>query len=44
MTALTRVADKIDRAVQKVTPLAYRLQRQSRGKRENHRETMERIS
>src|SRR3954469_19321759 len=30
MTALTKVADKIDRAVQKVTPLAYRLQRQSR--------------
>src|SRR3954465_1428108 len=30
MTALTKVADKIDRAVQKVTPFAYRLQRQSR--------------
>src|SRR2546423_370492 len=30
MTALTKVADKIDRAVQKVTPFAYRLQRQGR--------------
>src|SRR2546423_15531967 len=30
MTALTRVADKIDRAVQKVTPFAYRIQRRSR--------------
>src|SRR6187401_1205315 len=30
MTALTKVADKIDRAVQKVTPLAYRIQRRSR--------------
>src|SRR5256714_228348 len=30
MTALTKVADKIDRAVQKVTPFAYRIQRRSR--------------
>src|SRR5438067_10843708 len=30
MTALTKVADKIDRAVQKVTPFAYRIQRMSR--------------
>src|SRR3954447_18087352 len=30
MTALTKVADKIDRAVQKVTPFAYRMQRKSR--------------
>src|SRR6476659_6654718 len=30
MTALTKVADKIDRAVQKVTPLAYRIHRRSR--------------
>src|SRR2546430_6128965 len=30
MTALNLVADKIDRAVQRVTPLAYRIQRRSR--------------
>src|SRR3954467_5613387 len=30
MTALTKVADKIDRAVQKVTPFAYRMQRKGR--------------
>src|SRR3982751_4223089 len=30
MTAFTKVADKIDRAVQKVTPFAYRIQRRSR--------------
>ncbi|HEX4631007.1 MAG TPA: ATP-binding cassette domain-containing protein [Chthoniobacterales bacterium] len=30
MTALTKVADRIDRAVQKVTPFAYRIQRRSR--------------
>ena len=30
MTALAKVADKIDRAVQKVTPFAYRIQRRSR--------------
>ena len=30
MTALNKVADKIDRAVQKVTPFAYRIQRRSR--------------
>src|SRR5947199_1833401 len=30
MTALNLVADKIDRAVQRVTPLAYRLRRRSR--------------
>src|SRR4051794_28057433 len=30
MTALTKVADKIDRAVQKVMPFAYRIQRRSR--------------
>src|SRR6201988_3432432 len=30
MTAFTKVADKIDRAVQKVTPFAYRIQRQGR--------------
>src|SRR6188508_3761396 len=30
MTALTRVADRIDRAVQRVTPLAYRIHRRSR--------------
>src|SRR3954468_12987220 len=30
MTALTKVADKIDRAVQRVTPLAYRIQRRGR--------------
>jgi len=30
MTALTKVADKIDRAVQKVTPFAYRIQRRGR--------------
>src|SRR5207248_11001908 len=30
MTALTKVADRIDRAVQKVTPFAYRIQRRGR--------------
>src|SRR6201990_720683 len=30
MTALTKVADRIDRAVQKGTPFAYRIQRRSR--------------
>src|SRR5450432_1017046 len=30
MTALNRVADKIDKAVQKVTPFAYRMQRKGR--------------
>src|SRR5688572_31306833 len=30
MTALNKVADKIDRAVQKVTPFAYRIQRRGR--------------
>ena len=30
MTALNLVADKIDRAVQRVTPFAYRIQRKSR--------------
>src|SRR6478735_6129619 len=30
MTALDLVANKIDRAVQRVTPIAYRLQRKSR--------------
>jgi hypothetical protein len=30
MTALNLVADKIDRAVQRVTPFAYRIQRRSR--------------
>src|ERR671939_1252394 len=30
MTALAKVADRIDRAVQKVTPFAYRIQRKGR--------------
>src|SRR5437899_3377131 len=30
MTAFTKVADRIDRAVQKVTPFAYRMQRRGR--------------